>query len=120
MDVTAQLSDESRAPITVPFEPGESLNEATERYGEEVVFTRYKSAVIIDLQAFMRGLMKATDENGNPKWTDEQISQKCAEWKPGVKKAPKSKLEKAEDLVEDLDAEQIEALLAKLKAAKKK
>ena len=54
--VSAKITDGD--PVQVQYDFGTDLDEAVELFGAEVVFSRYKSAAVIDLQAYMRGLIR--------------------------------------------------------------
>lgn len=120
MKVSAKLSNSDRS-VEVEYNFGETLAEAVELFGEEVVFSRFKAAAVVDLQALIRrGLTPKTDKEGNEiesAKTDEEIAASVAEWKPGVKQVTrKSKAEKIKDLVADMSDEDREALLASIMA----
>lgn len=93
-------------PVEVLFEVDENLDDAQARYGHEVVFSRYKAQLVIDLQAFIRTQMK-----GGKAPNDIQAA--VDSWKPGVKAKGKSQAEKAEDYLSKLTPEQRAELLAK-------
>lgn len=102
--VEAKLANQEET-VAAEYDFGDNLAEAVELYGEEVVFSRYKSAAVIDLQSFMRGLIRQEK-------TPEDIATAVAEWKPGVRKAAgKSKEEKARELLGGLSAEERAAIL---------
>lgn len=88
---SATTTDSDRE-VSVSYDFGENLKEAVERFGEEVVFSRFHSAAVIDLQSLIRRGIKA---NKN----DQEIQQMAAAWKPGVKtvvtKDPKARAEQA-------------------------
>lgn len=111
-EVTAKLGTGEDAPsFSVNFDFGDNLEGATEMYGEEVVFGRYRSAAVVDLQALIR--RHAGGENGK---SNDEIQGIVAEWKPGVQRARKSTKQKALDAFENLSAEEREELLGQLVA----
>jgi hypothetical protein len=102
-EISAKLT--GGEPVSVKFELDETLEGAVQHYGEEVVFSRYQSALIIDLQSKMRTLIKAGK-------TPDEIQAEVDAWQPGVKSKGKSPAEKARDLFGRLSAEEREALLS--------
>lgn len=101
---TATTSDSDRE-VTVTYDFGDTLDEAVERFGPDVVFSRFQSAAVIDLQSLIRRGIKAQKN-------DNEIQQMAANWKPGIKqvvaKDPKSRALQA---LQGLDPEQRKALL---------
>lgn len=107
-DVSAKLAAmEDDEAIVVQFDFGSNLAESVELYGEDVVYTRYKSAAVIDLQAYMRGMIRAEK-------SPDEIEEAVGNWKPGVKAARgKSAVEKLETLMGKLSDEDRDALFKK-------
>lgn len=102
--VEAKLTDGE--PVAVDYDFGDNLAQAVELFGEEVVFTRYKAAAVIDLQALMRNMIRAQK-------TEDEIGEAVSEWKPGVRQLKgKSKEERARELLGKLSAEERAAILA--------
>lgn len=63
--------------VVTNYDFGDNLNEATEKFTADVVFTNFRQAAKISLQAIIRrGIEKGLDDNA--------IAQQCATWKPGV------------------------------------
>jgi len=63
--------------VSVNYDFGESLQDAVSKFGEDVVFTKFKQAARIDLQAVLRRGIEAGK-------TDEEIAQLAGQWKPGL------------------------------------
>ena len=95
--------------VTVENEMPENIEQAVEEYGDEIVFSRFRASLVIDIQAFMRSYLKGED----PK-TQDEIQTLVDDWRPGVKARGKSPTEKAKDLFSKLSAEQKAELLAEL------
>jgi hypothetical protein len=76
IEVQAQLKDGERV-VTVGYDFGDSLEDAVEKFGAEVVFSRFRSAAVIDLQALIRRKIKANKP-------DAEIASDAAAWKPAV------------------------------------
>jgi hypothetical protein len=117
MQVQAQLKDGGRV-VAVDYEFGENLDDAVARFGSEVVFTKFRAAAIIDLQALVRRHIKLPEDKA---MTDEQIQAKVNGWKPavavvgqGVKTKPTAESLFAKAAT--MSAEEKQALLAKLQA----
>ena len=63
--------------VEVMIDLGENLQDATEKFGEEVVYTNFKASAVITAQAACRRYMeKGLD--------DDAIQSKLSAWKPGV------------------------------------
>jgi hypothetical protein len=108
--VVAQLSDKKN-PVTVEFDFGDSLESARKLFGDEVIWSRAKSALTIDLQALIRRMIKAGK-------TAAEIHTAVAAWKPDVKTlVKKSASEKISDLASQLTPEERKALLKQLQSA---
>lgn len=61
----------------ISFDFGKDLDEAREKFGDEVVFSNFKGAAVITAQAAMRRRL----EQGK---SAEQIAEEMKSWKPGV------------------------------------
>jgi len=96
MQVTAKVSnpDEgiSAEPVTVDYNFGDNLDGMISMFGADVIESRARASLVIDLQAFIRRHINA----GKPA---EEIKEAAAAWKPGVKTAGKSPVEKLQALL---------------------
>lgn len=101
--------------ISVEYDFGDNLNEATELFGADVVFSNFKASVTVTLQGFMRSQMKA-DKEGNVK-TDEEVIAAVAGWLPGQRTSRgKSKAEKLADLFKGMSEADIADLISEANA----
>ena len=74
IEVTANKGSKS---LTVSYDFGENLQDAINKFGEEIVFSNAVQSMKISLQALIRrGFDKGTE--------DSVIAQQAAAWKPGV------------------------------------
>jgi hypothetical protein len=94
---------------------GDNLQDAIEKFGEEVVFTNFQAQAKIRAQAIMRDMLTAGK-------TDEEINKFMASWKPGSAREritdPKiAFLRRFEKLSEEEQNKYIEELMAKIKRA---
>jgi hypothetical protein len=114
VEITARLGTDDDAPsATVTYDFGTDLESAVELFGADVVYTRFKAAVTIDIQALVRRNLGGE----NPK-TEEEIQQIVNEWRPGVSnRRRKSATEKAAEAFDSLSDADKQALLEKLMAA---
>ena len=104
MKIEAKLTDSE--PVSVDYDFGDTLAQAVEKFGEEVVFTRYKAAAVIDLQAYMRNMIRSEK-------SEDDIRSEVAAWVPGIRQSKgKSKEEKAREILSKLSAEERAAILA--------
>ncbi len=100
---------ETAASVVVQFP--ETLQEFVDAYKEPVVLSKVIGKVTIDLQSYIRGLIKAGKD-------DNEIQKKAAAWKPGMTKPGKSKVEKVGNFIDDASDKELESMLAKMKARK--
>lgn len=101
--------------VTAIVDLGDTLQDAIEKFGEEVVFTNFVSQAKIRAQAIMRDLL--TDGK-----SDEDISTFMASWKPGSTRErivdPKAAfLKKFDGMTKEEQEEFIQGLIAKAGAA---
>ncbi len=104
-NITAKLT--GGEPFTVTHDLPENIDKAVEQYGHDVVFSRFRASLVIDLQSFMRSQIK------HDKSVDE-VQALVDAWVPGTKKAGKSPAEKISDLFGKLTEEERSALLSEL------
>jgi hypothetical protein len=109
--VSARNGNEETSPSAeVTYDFGDNLEQAVEIFGAEVVFSRFKAAAIVDLQALIRRHL-----DSDPPKSAEEIQALATEWRPGVStRKRKSTKEKAEDLFSQMSAEERTALLESL------
>lgn len=110
--VTAKLSGQTEdEAVGVTYDFGDTLEDAVDKFGENVVFNRVVSALTIDLQALIRRGIKAGKK-------PEEIQKMADEWTPGVKQiSKKSPKEKVEEQLAKLSPEQRQELLKQLQVA---
>jgi len=118
--INAKAGTDDEAPsASVSFDFGDNLNEAQEKFGDDVVFSRFVAAATVDIQALIRRHLKApTDKDGNstgePK-TEAEIQAIVADYKPGTSTRVRvSAAEKANRAIEALSPEEKAALLESL------
>lgn len=101
--ITARPGEDG-VPMSVDVNLPETVDEAVKTYGEAAVYSRFLSALVIDMQAAMRTRMKAGK-------TEKDISTELASWKPGVRVAGATPIEKAKGLLSKLSPEERKELL---------
>jgi len=113
-EIGARAGTEEDAPsATVSYDFGDNLDDAAERFGGDVIFSRFKAAATVDLQALIRRNLKGE----NPK-NQKEIQVLVDEWQPGVStRSRKSPQEKAQIAIDALSEDQKAALLESLMAA---
>lgn len=120
MTVTATISKEAggdRAKfagksVSATYDFGSSLDEAVEKFTENVVFGVFIDQAVIRLQALLRRAIE--DE-----LTQKEIEEKVANWKMTVGgRERKSAAEKVTDLLGKMTDDQRKALLAQLRSGK--
>jgi len=105
-------TDEDAPSATVKYDFGDNLDDAAEKFGGDVIFSRFVAAATVDLQALIRRGLKGE----NPK-SEKEIQALVNEWQPGVstrtRKSPQEKAQLAIDaLTEDEKAALLESLMA--------
>jgi hypothetical protein len=98
----------------IEFDLPESTTEAVKQFTEEVVFSRFKSALVIDLQSFIR-VQLSKEKPPTPKELQDAVNG----WEPGVRQQGKSAAEKADNLMGKLTSEERKALFDKYMADQK-
>jgi len=109
MEVSAKTKEHPEE-VTVNVDIPEGLQDLVAKYGEEVVASNAKGAIIIGLQSYIR---RHIDK------TQNEIQELAAAWVPGTRSPAvhKTALEKATSAVAQMSPEERAALLAKLQAA---
>ena len=109
-EVQAQVRDGDRAnqPFTVTYDIPDTVQEAVDRWGEEIVYSRFKSSLVIDLQSFMRTQIKK--DNASPEAVQEAVNG----WTPGAKKTGKPFSEKVSEYLQNMSPEERAAFLAEM------
>ena len=99
-------------PVSVEYNIPNDLTGLAKAFGEEVIATAAKGAIVISLQAFIRRHI----EKGT---APAELQKEVTAWKPDVRTITKqSAFEKATSALDKLTPEERKSLLAKLQAAK--
>ena len=93
--------------VEYPLLDAETTSQLNANFTEKIIVAHAKSSITVALQGFLRGLIKQ-------KKTPAEVKKAVTEWKPGMRTPGKSKLEKAEDLVGKMSADERKALLKRL------
>lgn len=98
-------------PVSVEMDIPEKLADLVKKFGEEVVASNARGAIVIAAQAFLRR---------NIEKPAAELQKAADEWKPGVRAAgtKKSAFEKVTDALGSLSDEEKAALLKQLKGGK--
>ena len=94
-------------PVEFEYPIYDTVEENIKNYGGDIVNSRFKAALVVDVQNIARNLL------GKGK-THDEIRAHLKTWKPGLKAVGKTKFEKTMDLLGSLTPEQKAELLAKL------
>lgn len=107
IEVTAKLTEGGEATIMKDF--GDDCEDAIKKFGEQVVFTNFRSAAKITCQGAMRRYLKAGKK-------PEEVAKMMEAWKPGValERAAVSK-ESFKDRFQKMSREEQIAILQELK-----
>lgn len=97
MEITAKVADGEQ--FAVEFDIGDTLEAATELFGDAVVYNQYKAGIVVSTQARIRTLIKADK-------SEEEIQANLSEWRPDVRTKGKTKIERIQDLFAKLSPEQ--------------
>lgn len=103
---------EKPTPVEVEYDFGEpTLEGLVAKFGKEVVFSRAKSALVIDLQALVRREIEGKE------YTYDKLKAKVKDWKPSVVSGVRrSAGERLDETVSKMNPEQQAELLKKLQA----
>lgn len=98
--------------VTVEYNVPETLPELAKVFGDDVVASAARGAIIISLQAFIRRHIEKGTKS-------EEIQKEVNSWKPDVRTVVKqSAFEKATSALDKLSPDERKALLARLQATK--
>ena len=112
VEAATNKGKENERIIKVEFEFVEDLDKMLEGYPPEVVFAHARSSMVIALQSAIRGWM-----TGDEPKTDEEISTLIGEWEvPTGQRKGRPLIERVEEQLDKLSAEDKAALLARLTA----
>lgn len=90
----------------------DQLTDLVNALGEELVVAKLKAQLMVDFRSMVRGKLESFDDNGDPRYSDEEVSQAdYTDWKPETRNR-KSAEEKAAELLSKLSPDQIKAALA--------
>lgn len=108
--VKAQVKSGDRADevFEVKYDIPANVAEALDRFGEEIVYSRFRGSLVIDLQSFMR---RQIEKDGADSAT---VQEAASSWKPGVRAAGKTTAEKLSVLLGKLTPEERAEALAEL------
>lgn len=102
-EVTTQMPDVLKT---------DQLTELVNVLGEEMVVSKVQAQLTVDFRSMVRSRLEATDDNGDPRYTDEEIvNGDYADWKPETRQR-KSAEERAAELLSKLTPDQVKAALA--------
>jgi len=97
--------------IEVEYDFGKDLEDAVEKFGDEVVFQTFIAQAKVNLQAMIRRRLNKNE-------TDEEILAAVSEWKPTFRAVTrKSPLEKMEEILAKMSPEERQAFKEKLLGA---
>ncbi|CAK0747286.1 hypothetical protein CCP1ISM_2710001 [Azospirillaceae bacterium] len=77
MEITAKQSEASDKTISVVYDFGENLAQASAIFGDDMIYKGFVRQAVIQLQSNLRRWMTAG-------LSDDEIKAKTAEWKPGM------------------------------------
>ena len=81
---TKASKDENARSLTMEYHIGETVEEATEKFGDEIVLNYFGAQLVVQIQAAIRRMMNPKEEGKH--YTDEKIIDYITnEYKPGVK-----------------------------------
>jgi len=116
MEIKAKLAVNDRV-VTVERDFGTDLDSLVKLVGAEVVYSRAKQSLVIDVQAKVRSAIKKGLFDQKAFVSDEDIQKAITEWTPGIATTVrKTAKEKAQDAISKLSPEEKKALLKELRA----
>lgn len=85
---TKASKEEGARELSMTWNIGANIQESIDIFGAEVVHGTFKKGIIVAVQAPIRRMLEAKNEDGSQKYTDEQIvSFVQTQYKPGVRAA---------------------------------
>lgn len=106
IEITAEKT--GKGEVSVNYDIGDNIQELSDQFGEEVVYSRARQSIIIAIQSFLRTQIEAEK-------TPAEIQEAVAEWKPGVRKPAKTPEDRAREAFAAMSPEQRKAFLSDLK-----
>lgn len=114
-DVSFKRKEDETSTV-VQYDFGDDMAAAIEKFGEEVIWSRAKSAMVIDLQAYGRRLLEKKADPKNTETVD--IPALIAAWRPDVRSVVRqTAAEKAATAIASMSPEEKAKLLASLQAS---
>lgn len=114
--ITEPLAGEVDYPLS------DNVQENIEKFGEKVVNSYFLHGAKIALQSFMRSQLTTKDADGNDVAADitaDELQAKADSYELGVRTVVrKTKVEKVGEQVDEMSDEELQALLARVKARK--
>lgn len=92
--------------FAIEYEMPGTIDEARQKWGDDVAFSQLKAAVVISLQSFMR---QQIQKDGA---TTDSVQAACQEWSPSKGRGPARPIsERAQELLGRMSIEERQALL---------
>jgi hypothetical protein len=118
--ISAKRKDDTASTV-VSFDLPDNLAAMVTAYGEDIVYSKAKQAIVIDLQAMVRrAITPATDKDGKVTRAalgGTALQAEVDKWKPDNRTTvKKSATDKAKDAIAAMTPEEKQALLASLKS----
>lgn len=114
VSVSAKRS-EDKSPTTVTYDLPDTVEALVAKFGADVVATKARQSIVIDLQAFIRRQITPNKEGKAASQAEVQTA--VNGWKPDNRTSTKvSAGEKAKKAISAMSADERKALLASLKA----
>lgn len=90
----------------------DKLSELINTLGEEMIVAKVQAQLTVDFRSMIRSRLEAADDNGDPRYTDDEIAGgDYGDWKPETRQR-KSAEERAAELLSKLSPDQVKAALA--------
>ena len=93
----------------------ETVDEAAEMFGEDVVIARFNSAITVDLQGYLRS--QNEEKEGKKIPSAAELQKLVDAWTPGLRPARKTKVEKTAAMYADMSADDRAELLKMIKGS---
>lgn len=114
IQIQAKRKDDA-TPLTVIYEFADDLQSAIAQFGESVLYTKARQAIIIDAQAMIRRAI-TPDKDGKAS-SQAEVQALMTAWKPDNRTTTKkSASDKAKDAIGQMSEDDRKALLKQLKA----
>jgi len=108
-DIEVKAERTNGSSVTAQWNLGDNVADLISQFGEEVIYSHVRRSLVIAVQAFMRTML---DGGKSP----EEIQAAVKEWKPGLRRAAKTPIERAREEIARMSPADRAALAKEIRA----